>query len=184
MATECLVMGERMPDVFWSCGVCGKPFVDEDALRDHTDRRDPEGDQHDGEPWVSLKPVVVAKWRDDCQGKKDYDGEVVVLSCRYWPGADSEQGTMIVTRDHNGQVVIGTEPHGERHHVHASICLVKAGGDFATLTHEHFYGNSFDEVRVATEGWAKGAVARVWRAVIVEFARDEPVRGWSEASDA
>ncbi len=25
------------------------------------------------------------EWTDDCQGKKDYDGEIVSLSTRYWP---------------------------------------------------------------------------------------------------
>jgi hypothetical protein len=25
------------------------------------------------------------KWRNDCQGKKDYDGRIVHVSSRYWP---------------------------------------------------------------------------------------------------
>ena len=28
---------------------------------------------------------VPAKWTDDCQGKKDYDGKILCLSTRYWP---------------------------------------------------------------------------------------------------
>jgi hypothetical protein len=28
---------------------------------------------------------VPAKWTDDCQGKKDYDGDIVSISTRYWP---------------------------------------------------------------------------------------------------
>lgn len=28
---------------------------------------------------------VPATWEDDCQGKKDYDAELVSLSTRYWP---------------------------------------------------------------------------------------------------
>lgn len=30
-----------------------------------------------------LSPMV--GWSDDCQGKKDYDGKLLVVSTRYWP---------------------------------------------------------------------------------------------------
>ena len=33
----------------------------------------------------ALKPC--AKWTDDCQGKKDYDGRLLSISTRYWPGS-------------------------------------------------------------------------------------------------
>ena len=31
-------------------------------------------------------------WVDDCQGKKDYDGQIVWLSSRYWPASYSSDG--------------------------------------------------------------------------------------------
>lgn len=30
--------------------------------------------------------IPYAMWTDDCQGKKDYDGELLTISTRYWPG--------------------------------------------------------------------------------------------------
>jgi hypothetical protein len=30
-----------------------------------------------------MKPAIV--WTDDCQGKKNYDGSILSISCRYWP---------------------------------------------------------------------------------------------------
>ncbi len=168
----------------WICGVCNKPFVDEGALREHTDRLDAEGNQHDGEPWGSITPCVVARWTDDCQGKKDFDGSVVELSTRYWPGANSGYGVTLLSMAHNGHVREELVPHGSRHHAHTSICLVRGtGGDLLTLAGEHFFGDSFDEVKLAVEAWAQRMVARVWRTVIAEFAGDEPERGWKEGAD-
>lgn len=168
----------------WTCGVCGKPFINEDDLRDHTDRRDASGEQHDGEPWGSLKPRVVAEWTLDCGGKKSFDGEVVVLSSRYWPGGHWPAGSIVVTpKDHNGHQYMNAEPYTRRHHAHTSICLVKGiQGDHVQVADEHFFGDSFDEVKVAVEAWASVMVARVWRAVIAEFASHEPERGWSETN--
>lgn len=28
---------------------------------------------------------IDAKWTPDCQGKKDYDGQILSISTRYWP---------------------------------------------------------------------------------------------------
>ncbi len=28
---------------------------------------------------------LAAKWTNDCQGKKDYDGSIVRITTRYWP---------------------------------------------------------------------------------------------------
>jgi hypothetical protein len=38
-----------------------------------------------------MLPAVLplnAEWRDDCQGKKDYDGEILRISTRYWGSRD------------------------------------------------------------------------------------------------
>lgn len=30
-------------------------------------------------------PRINARWTDDCQGKKDFDGTIIDISSRYWP---------------------------------------------------------------------------------------------------
>lgn len=167
------------PGRFLTCGKCNKPFPDEATLRAHTERVDAAGDQHDGEPWGSVESVVVAEWKDDCQGKKDFDGAVVVLSTRYWPPPSSGHGSTLLRREH-GAVTVETLPYGEQASAHAAIALVQGKhGDFLALTDEHFYAPTEAEVKAAVEAWAKLQAARVWRAVIAEFARDEPARGWT-----
>ncbi len=34
---------------------------------------------------MSEKKILKAEWTLDCQGKQDYDGEIISISTRYWP---------------------------------------------------------------------------------------------------
>ena len=40
-----------------------------------------------------------AMWTDDCQGKKDYDGNMVSISTRYWPGPSGGGNDDVQYRD-------------------------------------------------------------------------------------
>lgn len=148
------------PKTYWCCGTCDKPFVNEEGLRRHQEHVQCDGDRHDGEPWGSIKPTLVAEWTDDCSGKKNFDGRIVVLSSRYWPASRHESG---------------------KHHCHAAICLVKGrDGDFIDVVHEHFWCDTFAELSAAVKAWAEAMVARVWTAVIATFAADEPTLSYEE----
>ena len=39
-----------------------------------------------------------AKWVDDCQGKKDYDGQIISISTRYWGSRNYEALGGVITK--------------------------------------------------------------------------------------
>ena len=41
---------------------------------------------------------LVARWTDDCQGKKDFDGRLLSYSTRYWPASYRGSGIYINVR--------------------------------------------------------------------------------------
>jgi hypothetical protein len=43
-----------------------------------------------GSMTATLTPA--ARWTDDCQGKKDYDGRLLDISTRYWPARYRSDG--------------------------------------------------------------------------------------------
>ena len=104
------------------------------------------------------------KWTDDCQGKKDYDGEIVAVSTRYWPG----YMTIFDSR----------EPEKGLHEVPAgkpsaacSIILSDGllNGEYENLIHGRFEGDTFEDVAAQVESWAQEQMDRVEKALRAEF---------------
>ena len=110
------------------------------------------------------------QWRADCQGKRDYDCDIVRLSCRYWPRG-------------GGYTVFNTgtrtiENNEGRPHIppHACATIIFDDGD-ETLARADFEGETEEEVKAMVEAWAKDAMSRAVAAVRREFAAKEADRG-------
>lgn len=75
-----------------------------------------------------------AEWTDDCQGKKDYDGDILAISTRYWPG----------NRQANGFVS-----------AKSSLIIRHGKDDYAILTSKEFEAGTFEELAPQVELWAQ-----------------------------
>lgn len=98
--------------------------------------------------------VVPAKWTDDCQGKKDFDGDVISFSTRYWPRG----GGFHISRNGSWE---GNETRPEiRPSAHVAILLHHGedddgGRDYITLCEDEFEGDTFEEVKAKVEEWCR-----------------------------
>jgi len=114
---------------------------------------------------------IAAKWTNDCQGKKDFDGSIIRVSTRYWPrgggfhvSVDGEwQGN-----DKRQQIVPSAT---------ASIVLCHGEpregspeGDYLTLIERHFNAETEDEVKSQVEIWTQAQFDRIAAAMKGEFA--------------
>jgi hypothetical protein len=112
---------------------------------------------------------INARWMNDCGGKKDFDGNLVSISTRYWP----EDGGFYVITDERGlrkNDILGPCE------AHATIGLRERGaeeddeyGRLHKLTDETFTGDSYEAVRVQVEAWAQKQMDRVEEALRREF---------------
>lgn len=82
-------------------------------------------------------------WRNDCQGKKDYDGRLVEVSTRYWPP--------------------NYDAHGQ-HTAHSSILL---GG--MAVTDRNFTAPTIAECKRQVEQWVASQIQILEAAVIGAF---------------
>jgi len=91
-----------------------------------------------------------AKWTDDCQGKKDYDGEILSVSTRYWP---SGGGFHILDEHGFRQNEDGSQPSAN------SSLLIWHGekemGDYIELVSKDFKADTFELVAAQVEEWAQ-----------------------------
>lgn len=86
------------------------------------------------------------EWTDDCQGKKDYDGDLVQLSTRYWPGHHTVFDT--VTPEKGLHEVPGGKPHAN--------CMIYLLDDYDNpLAKADFRGDTFAEVAAQVEAWVE-----------------------------
>lgn len=94
---------------------------------------------------------LAAEWTDDCQGKKDYDGEILSISTRYWP---ANGGFHIFDRD---RPELGFRPNEIMGKPSAKSSLVIRHGeeDYFTLTEAEFEAETEAEVKAAVEAWAQ-----------------------------
>lgn len=97
-----------------------------------------------------------AKWTDDCQGKKDYDGVVLRISTRYWP-----QGGGFGLFDHATGIMQQNE---DRPHIQPSAksCFILESKGIKEdeinrleLITENFKGDTEQEVKEKVEKWVQ-----------------------------
>lgn len=108
------------------------------------------------------------EWTPDCQGKWDYDCELVALSCRYWPS-----GGGFHTFDTRSGKWEGNDARPEiLPSANASILMGDlANGPYETLVEADFEGKTESEVKAKVEAWAAEMMARVASAVRAEFSK-------------
>jgi hypothetical protein len=106
-----------------------------------------------------------ARWTDDCSGKKDFDGDIVSVSTRYWPMG----GGFYISDDQGFRK--SSDPN-IKPSAYSSIVIRFADGtptddygDTLTVAAKNFTGEAFEEVSAAVELWAQAAYARVVAAV-------------------
>jgi len=104
---------------------------------------------------TELRPA--ASWTDDCQGKKDYDGPLLSISTRYWPGP--EGGGAMTFDSRTGKV--GSWPYGPTPSAHASILLRLAGGEHLVWRDAKFEALTTAEVKALVEAWVREQLAAV-----------------------
>jgi len=112
-----------------------------------------------------------ARWTDDSQGKKDFDGRLLSISTRYWPGEASGHGMMVVETSKVSVDVgavrsvpkISIAPYGKMPSAVASICVnfgkpdQYGHGDYATLLRQEFEAHTEAQVQAQVEAWVKEA---------------------------
>jgi len=109
---------------------------------------------------MTEKLTPCAQWTDDCQGKKDYDGRLLSISTRYWPGPGSS-GTMVVNAQPGQAAVITTAPYGTRPSATATICLNHGApdhygyGDSLVWREKDFEADTEAEVKALVEAWVQ-----------------------------
>lgn len=101
-----------------------------------------------------------AVWTDDCQGKKDFDGRLLSISTRYYPGPEGG-GFMTVSNGPEG-LSFGTAPYAARPSAIASIDfnfgIPDAPGGYGNYVHwreEQFEGDTEESVKMQVEGWVR-----------------------------
>lgn len=114
---------------------------------------------------------VPAEWTDDCGGKKDFDGELVTLSTRYWPRGG---GFFVLTPDREWQ---GNEARPQiKLSARATIYLGSTRNEFyeeaVELADAKFEGETQAEVQRAVEVWAAEQFARIGTALRREFGKE------------
>lgn len=112
-----------------------------------------------------------AKWTDDCQGKKDFDGPLVEISTRYWP-----RGGGYWVMHNNPGAPVKIEKNDVRPEVkpsaHAAINLRWGDPDedhYGPFIEESFEGETESEVKAQVEAWIQRQMGRVVRALTKEF---------------
>ena len=102
---------------------------------------------------------VPATWEDDCQGKKDYDAELVSLSTRYWPRGGGFSAIIDGKWEHNRDRPY-IKPSAK-----SAILLRLPDNEYVELVAKKFEGESFEEVKKQVEQWAEEQYAKIWSAV-------------------
>lgn len=113
---------------------------------------------------------VPARWTDDCQGKKDYDGRLVSISTRYWPRGGGFSIFNTATREWSGG------SNEIRPHAQSAIVLHRGDpgdAEWVDLIEQNFEAETEEEVRAQVEAWAVTQYDRVVRAISREFGKGE-----------
>lgn len=111
---------------------------------------------------------LAAAWTDDCNGKKDYDGDILSVSTRYWPAGGSGFTTMRA----GDTVIITTDATGEPPSAQSRLILRHGDPedrDYLVLVSQEFEGRTFEEVATQVEAWAQAQMNRVVRVLRAEF---------------
>ena len=108
---------------------------------------------------------VPAMWTPDCQGKQDFDGQLVSLSTRYWPRGGGF--TLIASRG-GGLEENDTRPQ-VRPSAHAKIYLGSTDNEFygeaIKLCDIETEADTEEEVKAQVEAWVAEQFERIGNAL-------------------
>lgn len=111
-----------------------------------------------------MKPY--AMWTLDCQGKQDFDGPLLSVSTRYWPGPGGG-GTLMLEA---GATEFKEVPYGKQPSASCSILLRlgpreehDGGGDYMVWREKDFTAPTEAETKALVEAWAAEQMADVVR---------------------
>jgi len=104
-----------------------------------------------------------ARWKDDCQGKKNYDGPLLSISCRYYPTAKEQaEGSHWNYISGNGELEAHLYEADGKASAIASIILEDGPLDendtpsgYRTWRESEFVGDSCAEVKTLVEQWVQ-----------------------------
>lgn len=125
---------------------------------------------------LDMKPA--ARWTPDCQGKWDYDGQMISISTRYWP-----RGGGFHLSDGKGEFRPSIETHPEiRPSANAAI-NVNCGepdengfnSDYAHLVEQDFEADTEEEVKAAVEVWVAEQYQRIVKCLLAEYGKESLV---------
>lgn len=124
---------------------------------------------------------INAIWTNDCQGKQDFDGPILVISTRYWP-----RGGGFTTVNVEGPGVATFEENADRPHIRpsatSSIAIVSRDDpddpdldnpDHETLARKSFEGETEEDVKRQVEAWAAVQFETVAEILRAAFAGEE-----------
>jgi hypothetical protein len=101
-----------------------------------------------------IKPY--AMWTSDCQGKQDFDGPILSVSTRYWPGPEGGSALCV-----SGGAVTKV-PYAPTPSAHSSILLSlgpreedDGGGHYLVWREANFEAHTEAEVKSKVEAWVK-----------------------------
>lgn len=93
-------------------------------------------------------PMLEIEWTDDCCGKKDYDGNIVSVSSRYWPRGGSH---LVVSRINGGLLMSdGADPARQEICPSATSSIYLGKHEIAR---KDFEGETEEEVKRKVETW-------------------------------
>lgn len=113
------------------------------------------------------------EWTDDCQGKKDYDGDILKVSTRYWPAGggyhifDSREPEKGLRESNDGSAPSAT--------CSIMLCDGETNGEYVDLIERDFSGPTFEAVKAQVEAWAQEQFDKAAMALRAAFPTD-PVR--------
>jgi hypothetical protein len=111
-----------------------------------------------------------AEWTDDCQGKKDFDGKVVLISTRYWPGRLTVYDTSQPKKGLHDITAGGPSAKSSLYINHMPADGTENGyGDHFLLAEKEFDAPTEAEVKSQVEVWVQEQFERTTKALRTEF---------------
>ena len=115
-----------------------------------------------------------ARWTDDCQGKKDYDGRLVSISTRYWPAGG---GFHVFVPGKGFQQSAALYPNIKPSataaiHINCGQPDANGFGDYAILAEKRFEGDTFEDVKAQVEGWVQAQYSRIVGLLLKDFGQE------------
>ncbi len=99
------------------------------------------------------------EWTDDCQGKKDFDADVLSVSTRYWPRGG---GFTIINPPG-----VPYETNADRSILPSAVSHISLCGE--VIAEKYFEGDSEAEVKWSVEMWVKTQLVTITGLIMAQY---------------